>query len=131
MTVVNISPFVFTRQATAQVTAQVTAQATEQVSEQVSDQACDQASGQVAKHVERNDRFAKILIYCRVPRSLKEIIDFIGMKHRTYFRREILNPLIKAKRIKMTIPEKPRSPKQKYYANRDDSRNHVGLVTQK
>ena len=47
-----------------------------------SDQARDQASDQA------------ILEFCREAKSSSEIMQFIGMKHRTYFRNNILNPLI-------------------------------------
>jgi len=37
------------------------------------------------------------------------------MKSRRYFREKILNPLIKGGLLKLTIPDKPTSPNQKYY----------------
>ncbi|TRZ54213.1 transcriptional regulator [bacterium] len=37
-----------------------------------------------------------------------------GRSDRTKFRNQVLNPLIDAKLIEMPIPDKPRSPKQKY-----------------
>ena len=41
-------------------------------------------------------------------------MDFVKMKHKTYFRQNILNPLIEKGALKLTIPEKPKSPNQKY-----------------
>jgi ATP-dependent DNA helicase RecG len=37
-----------------------------------------------------------------------------GRSDRTKFRNQVLNPLIDAGLVEMTIPEKPRSSKQKY-----------------
>jgi len=39
---------------------------------------------------------------------------FAGLKHRATFMNNYLYPLLKAQLITMTIPDKPRSPKQKY-----------------
>jgi len=55
-----------------------------------------------------------ILDYCRTPRSSKEIMKRLDLKHREYFRSEILKPLVTGKKLLMTIPDKPNSPKQKY-----------------
>jgi ATP-dependent DNA helicase RecG len=38
------------------------------------------------------------------------------LNNRGHFRTKILNPLIKGGLLKPTIPDKPRSPKQKYYS---------------
>ena len=55
-----------------------------------------------------------ILAFCKKPRSAQEIMKFVKMKHKTYFRQHILNPLIKKEVIELTIPSKPNSPNQKY-----------------
>ena len=79
------------------------------VTKQDTDQARDQVSDQAEKQ-------RLTLIYCRVPRSREEIQKYFGMKHRHYFRVRILNPLIEQDLLKLTIPEKPNSPNQKYIA---------------
>lgn len=48
----------------------------------------------------------------------------MGLKDREYFRRKILNPLIDEGILKLTIPDKPRSPKQKYFSNKELSDNY-------
>jgi ATP-dependent DNA helicase RecG len=41
-------------------------------------------------------------------------MEVAGQANRTRFRNRILKPLIKAKFVRMTIPNNPQSPKQKY-----------------
>ncbi|MCK5509476.1 MAG: hypothetical protein KAI50_13270, partial [Desulfobacterales bacterium] len=65
----------------------------------------------------------KILQFCLEPRSRDEIQSFLGIKNRDYFRKEILNPLIKEGKIAPTIPEKPSSPKQRYIATSKNKGN--------
>ena len=51
--------------------------------------------------------------FCQTPRSKKEISEYIGIKDRKHLK-EILDRMIKKGLIKMTLPNKPTSPKQKY-----------------
>ena len=83
---------------------------TEQATTQVTTQATTQAE---------DDRIKKVLEFCLEPKSRDEIQEFLGLKHREYFRKEILKPLIKKGLLKLTIPNKPTSPKQKYYYSKD------------
>ena len=45
----------------------------------------------------------------------KEIMEYIKINDRSFFRRHYLNPMIKTGQLKMTIPDKPKSGNQKYY----------------
>lgn len=56
----------------------------------------------------------EILKKCQEERALLELIAVVGRSDRTKFRRQVLNPLIDAGLIEMTIPDKPRSSKQRY-----------------
>lgn len=47
-------------------------------------------------------------------RFITELMEKIGRSNRTKFRDQVLNPLIESELVKMTIPDKPRSSKQKY-----------------
>jgi ATP-dependent DNA helicase RecG len=60
------------------------------------------------------DRIASTLKYCEEPRSLKEIMVFLKLRHRENFMEKVLHPLIDAGLIERTIPDKPRSRLQKY-----------------
>jgi predicted HTH transcriptional regulator len=94
-------------------TEQVAEQATEQVTEQAAEQVTPQAAPRAVLSVD-NEKIQKILSFCLEPRSREEIQDFLGLKHREYFRSEILQPLLKEGLLVPTIPGKPNSPKQKY-----------------
>jgi len=63
----------------------------------------------------QDEREKKIIEFCQIPRSRKEISEYIKIKDRKYLK-EILDRMIKKGLIKMTLPNKPTSPKQKYIA---------------
>ncbi len=70
---------------------------------------------QVTPQVTPQDERTKIILnFCRKPRSSEDIRKLIDIKNRKYFRTNILKPLLEAKFIQMTIPDKPNSPNQKY-----------------
>ena len=55
-----------------------------------------------------------LLAFCETPRSRKEIIDFLAIPSAQYALRHYLDPLIEAKAIRLSLPDKPRSPRQQY-----------------
>ena len=61
-----------------------------------------------------DDIEGKIIEYCNIERNIFEIMEFIGYKNRTRFRRDYIKPLVEKGKLKMTIPDKPTSRKQKY-----------------
>jgi len=65
----------------------------------------------------------KVLQFCIEPRSRNEIQSFLDLKNRDYFRKEILNPLIKEGKLALTIPDKPKSPKQRYITRNEHKVN--------
>ena len=54
-----------------------------------------------------------ILDFCSIPRSRAELIEFTG-KSRTYTMISLVAPLVSAGKLKMTLPDKPKSSKQRY-----------------
>ena len=46
--------------------------------------------------------------------AITELMNSVEQTNRTRFRKQVLNPLIKAELIAMTIPDKPQSSKQRY-----------------
>ena len=55
-----------------------------------------------------------LLAFCRTPRTRSEILAFLGIASGQYALRRYLDPLVQAGAIQLTMPEKPRSPNQKY-----------------
>lgn len=56
----------------------------------------------------------QVLEVTDVPRALAELMGPSGRKDRTKFRDQVLAPLLQAGLVEMTIPDKPRSPNQRY-----------------
>lgn len=82
----------------------------------VSDQDCDQVSDQDKSQ----DILHAVLDFCITEKSKQEICSFIGYRNLTYFTRKYLNPLLESGQLKMTIPDKPNSRKQKYITVRSE-----------
>lgn len=59
------------------------------------------------------DRNASILNYCQIPRSRSELVAFTGFS-KYYTMAKLVQPLIDQGKLRMTIPEKPRSRSQRY-----------------
>ncbi len=54
-----------------------------------------------------------LIDFCEVPRTRAELIEFTGFS-RQYTMTAIVQPLIEEGKLKLTIPDKPKSSKQKY-----------------
>ena len=61
-------------------------------------------------------RIMMILDFCKEAKSVPEIMENFGFESRTSFRRKYLNALVEEGRLKMTMPDKPKSKNQKYYS---------------
>lgn len=59
---------------------------------------------------------AKLLQFCTVPRTRQEIAAFLGIKSVPYAIKSHINPLVERGLITLSLPEKPKSPKQRYTA---------------
>lgn len=55
-----------------------------------------------------------IVNFCEKERNIFEIMEYLGYKNRTRFRRDYIKPLVEKGILKMTIPDKPTSRNQKY-----------------
>ncbi len=56
----------------------------------------------------------EMLDKCLIDTGITELMEIAGRTDRTKFRNQVLNPLIKAGFLEMTVPDKPSSSKQKY-----------------
>jgi len=67
-----------------------------------------EVAGEVTGEVER------LLLVTRGEMKRIELQEALGLRHEDYFREAYLVPALEAGLIEMTIPDKPRSSKQKY-----------------
>ena len=55
-----------------------------------------------------------LLDFCKEPRSRKEIAAFLGLKTASYATDRYIRPLLDEGKLEMTIPDKPKSTRQRY-----------------
>lgn len=67
------------------------------------------ASEQVTAQV-----IAQVVHFCSEPRGAREIMALLGMRHWKTFQMNYLSTLLDSGLLEMTVPDKPRSSKQKY-----------------
>ena len=105
-----------TGEVTDQVTGEVAAQGgrqgaspapTDQVTDQVADQVTDQVTDEVAAVV-------RLLQASAGDVTRQHLQEALGLKHLVHFRLAYLQPALRAGLITMTIPDKPRSSRQRY-----------------
>lgn len=63
--------------------------------------------------IDKTDLRKAIIQFCKVPRSREELTDFTG-KSRYYTMSAYVTPMVESGELMLTIPDKPKSPKQKY-----------------
>ena len=63
--------------------------------------------------IDKTNMSEAILTFCEEPRSRSELIEFTGMS-RFYTMSALVQPLVDEGKLRMTLPEKPKSPKQKF-----------------
>ena len=88
--------------ATAMVGPSIELASREQVKEQVKEQDKEQVTIQ------------DLIQFCAIPRSRKEMQEFMGLVGRRNFSEKYIKPLLSAGKIEMTVPDKPNSRNQKY-----------------
>lgn len=65
---------------------------------------------------ETENQTAALLEFCRTPRTRQEIADYLKITTVSHAIKHHINPLVEKGLILLTIPDKPRSSKQKYYS---------------
>ena len=71
------------------------------------------AVGELAERKNAQDEKG-LLEFCRTPRTRSEIIEYLDIASGQYALRRYLDPLVESGAIQLTMPDKPRSPKQQY-----------------
>jgi predicted transcriptional regulator len=77
-------------------------------------QATDQVTPEDGTKSALSRHQVEIMRKCLEEKALLYIMAIAGRSDRTKFRNQVLNPLFEMGLIEMTIPDKPRSSKQKY-----------------
>ncbi|MBD5160785.1 MAG: AAA family ATPase [Oscillibacter sp.] len=63
---------------------------------------------------------AKLLQFCTVPRTRQEIAAFLGIKSVPYAIKSHIIPLVEQGLIVLSLPDRPRSPRQRYTTAKDN-----------
>ena len=77
-------------------------------------EAAEAAAPDSAPPQPRADDPKGLLDFCRVPRSRAEIVEHLALASSQYALRHYLDPLVDAGEIVLSIPEVPKSPRQRY-----------------
>ena len=80
--------------------------------EQVTGHVTEQVTAHVAEHV--TEQVVQVLQACKGEQSRAELMSALGLVHREHFRESHLLPALAAGYLEMTIPDKPKSSRQKY-----------------
>lgn len=73
-------------------------------------------AGNIVKTEPELETVNNLLVFCKTPRTRKEICEYLGLSSVTYAIQTHVMPLVESGKIKMTNPEKPKSPKQLFYS---------------
>lgn len=76
----------------------------------------NKTNGMVAANIEDDVDAMDLVLFCKTPRTRKEISDYLGISSISYAIQTYVMPLVKAGKIQLSVPNKPRSPKQLYYS---------------
>jgi len=63
-----------------------------------------------------SEEVKNLILFCKTPRTRKEICEYLGLSSVTYAIQTHIMPLVEAGKIKLSIPDKPKSPKQLYFS---------------
>ena len=85
---------------------------------QVEAQERDQVTGQAGTKLALSQHQVEILAKCREDQPLLALLAVTGRSDRTKFRNQVLGPLIAEELLEMTLPDKPRSSRQRYRITR-------------
>lgn len=90
---------------------QNTSRTQDKTQDRTQDRSQDTSSDMGSRSIEE-----KILLYCKVPHSKREIVEYMGYKSMKSFSKRYISPLLENGKLVMTMPDKPSSKNQKYVA---------------
>lgn len=69
----------------------------------------------LGESISGDNQTSALLKFCKEPKTRQEIADFVGLSTVYYAMKNFVKPLLENGRLKMTIPEHPRSKNQRYF----------------
>lgn len=63
-----------------------------------------------------SEEIENLILFCKTPRTRKEICEYLGLSSVTYAIQTHVMPLVEEGKIHLSIPDKPKSPKQLYFS---------------
>ncbi len=109
-------------------TSQVDAEKRDLVTDQVDTATGRLVSDQAQRLQSLTENQWKTVMFCDAPRSVADMMSEIGLTHRTFFRRNHLEPLLRGGVLRMTHPEQPNHPDQAYVLTEDGAKLKVRRV---
>ena len=79
----------------------------------------------ISHSVRLTAKHMQLLKYCTVERSRYEMQSFLSISSRSHFNRAYLKPLLESGRLKMILPDKPKSRNQKYVTAQGNSQGNA------
>ncbi|MCM1106816.1 MAG: putative DNA binding domain-containing protein [Blautia sp.] len=64
---------------------------------------------------ENDEATQNLLMFCQTPRTRKEIVEYLGLSSTAYAIQTYIMPLVKEGKLGLSIPDRPKSPRQLYY----------------
>lgn len=65
----------------------------------------------------QTEEVKNLLLFCKTPRTRKELCEYLGLTSTAYAIQRHIMPLVEQGLIKLSIPDKPKSTKQLYYTD--------------
>ena len=65
---------------------------------------------------QQTEEVRNLLLFCKTPRTRKEICEYLGLSSMSYAIQTHIMPLVEQGIIRLSIPDKPKSSKQLYYS---------------
>jgi ATP-dependent DNA helicase RecG len=78
-----------------------------------------QAGRAASDKADHNDLYTQLIRFCKTPRSRAELAQELQLSSLSYMMSRYINPLLASGKLKMTVPDKPKSRNQKYFSARD------------
>jgi len=83
-----------------------------------------------AQSFKPNIKHLQVIAFCTTPRSVAEIMDNLGVSSRQHLKYQYLDPLLKDGWLRMTEPDKPTSPTQRYVSDLNKKRSEEAATEQ-